>query len=79
MIYEVVGIEKLNYISKKTGQPVRGTNLHMVYPSTTDRVTGNLVERLYFPERIDTSKVSVGDRLDVYFNRYGSVDSFQTV
>lgn len=36
MVYHVLGIETVDYVSKKTGQPVRGTNLHCTYPTDPD-------------------------------------------
>lgn len=75
MKYNVLGIEKVDYVSKKTGQPVRGTNLHCSQVENPDHVDGIRVERLYVPERVHLGGLSVGDDVDVYFNRYGSVDT----
>ncbi len=79
MYLNVVGVEVVDYISRKTGQPVKGTNLHCTYPadydSTNAKVTGTRVERLYVPERVRVDGIVPGDGVEVYFNRYGSVDS----
>ena len=79
MVYHVLGIETGDYVSKKTGQPVRGTNLHCTYPTDPDnkKIQGDRVERLYVPERVRVDGIQLGDNVEVYFNRFGSVDSVQ--
>lgn len=73
MLFEILGIENVDYTSRKTGRPVKGTNLHCIF--SRDGVSGNCVERLYVKESIDCSMFSVGDHIEVYYNRFGSVDS----
>lgn len=77
MFYKVLGVEIVDYESKKTGRPVKGTNLHCTYPTGEGnrKVVGERVERLYVPERVYLGDIAPGDMVDVYFNRYGSVDS----
>ena len=81
MQYKVLGVEVVDYTSRKTGRPVKGTNLHCSYPDGADendtKVDGIRVERLYVPERVRTDGIQPGDMVEVYFNRFGSVDSVQ--
>lgn len=76
MKFEILGKEKVDYVSRRTGQPVKGTNLHCtVLEGGKTGVEGVQVERLYVKETIDCSALAVGDAIDVYYNRFGSVDS----
>lgn len=75
MMFKIVGIEKVDYKSRRSGNQVRGTNLYVHYPSE-DRpdLQGERCEKLYVKETIDCSSLSVGDDIEVYYNRYGNVD-----
>ena len=75
MLFRFVGIEKVDYTSRNTGDRVRGTNLYVHYPSE-DRpgLQGERCDKLYVKEAIDCSSLSVGDDIEVYYNRYGKVD-----
>lgn len=75
MMFEILGIEKVDYDSRKTGRRVQGTNLHCIVGEPSDRCQGQRVERLYVKQDIDCSSLAVGDRIEVFYNRYGSVDS----
>lgn len=78
MLFRILGIEKVDYTSRRTGRQVRGTNLHCQIPHS-DRepinLQGERVERLYVKEDIDCSALSVGDDIEVFYNRYGNVDA----
>lgn len=75
MMFEILGIEKVDYTSKRTGQQVRGTNLYCVDGQPHAGLVGQRTEKLYVKEAIDCSSLSLGDRIEVYYNRYGSVES----
>lgn len=75
MKFEILGKEKVDYTSRKTGQPVKGTNLHCTVLEGGKVIDGIQVERLYVKETIDCSALSVGDKVEVFYNRYGSVDA----
>lgn len=78
MMYKILGIENVDYESRKTGRRVRGTNLHCVRgDKPANMVDGDAVERLYIKQDIDCSSLQVGDNIEVYYNRFGSVDSVQ--
>lgn len=74
MMFEILGIEPVDYTSRKSGRPVRGTNLHCIDGNKQIK-EGQAVERLYIKEDIDCRDLQVGDRIEVFYNRYGSVDT----
>ena len=73
MRFKILGIEKLDYISKRTGRPVRGTNL---YCQDLEKQidSGIVTEKLYVKEVIDCSSLQLDDCINVYYNQYGNVD-----
>lgn len=40
-MFEIIGIERLDYVSKKNGQRVRGTNLYCIDGSEYKNTIGN--------------------------------------
>ena len=75
MLFKVVGVEKVDYKSRRTGNQVRGTNVYVHYP-TEDRpgLIGERCEQLYVKDSIDCSMLSPGDTIEVFYNRFGNVD-----
>lgn len=74
----LVGVGRVDYVSKKTGKPVKGWNLYITRQpgiSESQRVKGEIAESLYVPDSFDASGFSVGFTYDVSFNRYGGVES----
>lgn len=72
MIYKVIGIQPVSYTSKKTGQLVEGTQLHVSFAD--QHTNGFAVDKIFCGRRIPVDHVSLGDSIEVYFNRYGQVD-----
>lgn len=75
----VFGLEKVDYVSKKSNQRVEGLNLHCVSDYIeTDKMTGQQVERIFISVRSQAwasiQKVKIGDDVRVLYNRYGNVD-----
>lgn len=73
---KVIGIENVNYNSKKTGKPVSGIALHCSYEK--DNVKGEAVERYFISAAAqdafrEASCVALGDEINVFFNRYGNI------
>ncbi len=79
-MYNVVGIQKINYVSKKTGSPVVGTRLHCMqsFPETSES-SGYSVDSFYCSSQVDLSAVSVGSDVEIFFNRYGSVTAVRVI
>lgn len=78
-MYKVVGIEIVDYVSKKTGNRVKGTKLHCLSDVQKDNLLGNQVESMYIPESIPLTGIDVGSNVDFYFNRFGSVSAVKGV
>lgn len=79
-MYNVVGIQKINYVSKKTGSPVVGTRLHCMQPfAESSESEGCSVDSFYCSSQVDLSSVSVGSDVEIFFNRYGSVTAVRVV
>jgi hypothetical protein len=77
MKYIVLGKQKVDYVSSKTGQRVQGENLHCKY--LQKNVEGEAVEKLYISSNVNSPIVNVGDEIDVFYNRYGGVDEVRLV
>ena len=74
-MFEIIGIERLDYVSKKNGQRVRGTNLYCIDGSENRNTIGNRCEKLYCKEAVDTSDFAIGDRIEVSYNRWGNIET----
>lgn len=78
MNYHVVGIRTINYTSKKTGNPVSGTMLHVTY--VDNNVVGTATDKLFINSRyVDCSHVKLNDDIQILYNRYGQVDIIQVL
>lgn len=79
MTVEVVGIQDVNYVSRKTNNPVSGTTFHVTYPK--EGVEGVVCESIFVSSRSDiqVAGIRVGDTVDLSYNRYGSVDRLDPV
>ena len=73
---KIVGKQEVNYISKKTNQPVSGITLHCT--STRKDVEGMSVETIFVSTRSnmydDIVKIPVGSEVEVGYNRWGSAE-----
>ena len=72
-MYEIVGIKKVDYVSKKTGRPVQGFSLFVQYERKD--VDGVACEEVYVSNERISEVPQIGDFCDVYYNRFGSVES----
>lgn len=71
---KVLGIESVNYVSKKTGNPVSGQRLHLSYDKKG--CDGAAVESYFVRNDAFSDGVpGVGDDVELFFNRYGNVRS----
>lgn len=77
----VVGKEVVDYT--KNGEHVQAVRLHCTYEDDKAGLEGVCVETLWFgskyPLYTQALPVQVGDVLDVFYNQYGRVDTFQIV
>lgn len=72
---KVLGIQKVDYTSRKTNKQVTGVTLHISYPSSN--VDGQAVETVFISERSNVSLDGVGldSTVELSYNRWGSVDN----
>lgn len=69
IMYEVVGIREVDYLSKSNKQ-VKGRNLCVVYDDNS--TVGKAVDNLFCSGEIANSIV-VGDKVDILYNKYGRI------
>lgn len=77
MAFRVVGIEDINYISKKTNQQVTGKRIHYLSDIQKNGY-GQKAENDYVSAEI-AHDVAVGDDIEIYYNRFGTVASIKVV
>ena len=78
----IKGLQKVDYVSKKTGQPVDGVTFHIERENDED-VTGSACEQLFInSERLQNLgvavpvakfKETVGKKLEFEYNRFGMI------
>lgn len=74
MKLRVLGTQQVDYVSKKTGEPVVGVTLHCVYKDS--QVTGEAVDSVFISERLGIpglDAIQPGMTVDVEYNRRGYV------
>lgn len=70
----IVGIEDVNYVSKKTGRAVSGVKLHLTYPLDEDKGEGQGVVSEFCSSNIPVvGTLAVGDEVEILYNRYGGI------
>ena len=74
-MYSVVGIENVDYTSKKTDKRVTGTKLHLFceVDESDEDIIGQRVETIYVSDDISINGIDVGDVIDVLYNKFGRV------
>ena len=79
---KVIGLEKISYTSRKTGQPVEGINIHTEGQSAN--VAGLAAEQFFVSVRAEgiyptVTALMPGQVVDIQFNRLGSIDAIYLV
>lgn len=77
---KVLGIQKIDYVSKRTGEPVVGTTLHCEYSDA--QVEGKAVSAIYLSDRLnlpDLPHVVLGSTVDIEYNSRGYVQGLTLV
>lgn len=75
----VFGIEKVDYISKKTNKPVQGLDFHCVSDyMETDVMKGQKVDHYFVSVRsqgwASVQGINIGDDVRALYNRFGQVE-----
>ena len=75
MTVEIVGYKKKNF-NTPDGTQISGYDLHVT--GVENGVTGNFVERIFASERkLNNYTPSLGDIVDIQYNRYGKIDCIE--
>lgn len=75
-MFEVIGKEYVDYVSKKTGKQVKGYTLHLCYEK--DNCDGLAVANEFVGE--DYGKdIKVNDKIELFYNKYGKVNKIAIV
>ena len=80
MVKEIVGKEKVDYVSKKTNNPVVGLTLHCVGDAgSRERFEGREVDTIFIssksPMHDQCASFPIGSKIIVQYNRWGFVES----
>lgn len=84
MVYKLVGLEDVDYTSKKTNEQVQGVKLHVLgAKDSNSRVKGCAVDTLWIGKRSDMYddiiKIPVDTNIECFYNRWGNVDSIRVM
>ena len=72
MIARVLGVQYLDYVSRKTGNPVKGLSLHCAYKD--QQVEGEAVSNFFVSDNLGISlKFLPSDTVDIAFNQRGFI------
>ena len=70
----VLGVQSVDYVSRRTGQPVKGVSFHIAYKD--NNVRGEAVSDVFVSDNLGISGVmdiAPGDNIDVEYNNRGYV------
>jgi hypothetical protein len=70
--YEVIGFERVDYTSKKTGKPVLGYRLYMSFDRQTISGVGCQSEFVSDSD-LGSYTPTIGDLIRLFYNRWGRV------
>lgn len=73
---EVLGIEYLDYVSKKTNKNVKGYNLHLCYEK--NNCEGLAVVTEFVNEELGAD-VKVSDKIELLYNKFGKVSKVNII
>ena len=71
---KITGIQEVNYVSRKTGNPVKGVTLHCVYKDP--QVKGEAADGIFVSDNLGLDFVYSlvpGDEVDIVYNNRGFV------
>ena len=72
MQVKLIGIKQISYTSKRTGRPVSGTELHVLFQD--EKVAGTAVAKLFIKSSVSLPELKLNDSYNILFDRYGNVD-----
>lgn len=74
MKHKVVGIQLIDYVSKKTGNPVKGVTLHTLCKDS--QVNGEMASQVFVSDQLGIEgllSVPIGSTVDIEYNNRGYV------
>lgn len=80
MKMKVVGMQSVDYVSRKTGNPVKGVTLYTVYKDND--VHGERTDNVFVSDNLqvkDIANIKPGMTIDVEFNRRGFISDVAIV
>lgn len=77
----LVGVKRVDYVSKKTGKQVLGWNLFIT--RSDEHVEGLVAEDVYCADamssQVNAIKPYIGEEIQLLFNRFGGVDEVNVI
>lgn len=78
MLIEIVGIQKVEYTSKKTGREVRGQKIFFSYPD--DNIRGVGTDSVFVSGNKEiVPEPALPCTAELLYNKYGNVDTINVV
>lgn len=74
---KVIGMQVRDRTSKKTNRDYKEAILYCTY--TSSRVTGTAVERVSCLAETVPDGLQLGDEINVFYNRFGSVEAVERI
>lgn len=78
-MYEIVGIRRVDYVSKKTQKPVKGYEVHFLYdsPEGVEGYEGRMSDLVFVNDSVFTSSgIAVGSIARPVYNKFGRCEGF---
>lgn len=80
MKYKVVGTQLVDYVSKRTGEQIKGVTLHVTCKDS--QVNGEMAEKVFVSDRLGIDglfSLPLGSTVDVQYNNRGFVVGVEPV
>lgn len=75
----IVGIEEVDYVSKRTNKQVEGRKIYYTYPFDPKKDAVGLIAESTFCGYDISKDLNVGDTIEILYNRYGSVADIRLI
>ena len=69
---KIIGIENVNYTSKRTGNEVRGKKIYYIQPLNEKKGKGYLCDSVFVSNEI-AENIDIDFEVELLFNKYGNV------
>lgn len=73
-------VKKYSFTDERTGALVQGEGVNFYVTGTRDNVVGEFCDRIFVSQnKLGGYVPKVGDRIEIFYNRYGKVEMIQKV